>query len=235
MKSPRLGSKWLAFAVFVAACSKPSASAGDASSGSAAAAPLNSAPGPTPTPSSDAVPPVAAALPAASSAASPFPAASSETVATPPNDPASTESEGNTVVSGCLASAGGTPTRAAPTKEGAPGVEVIAGAIPKIVHRLEHACCLHSRTRVVRSARSIQVVEELSGTPCRCRCSSTLTTELHVPSGNYELAVVLDQGGARSEVYRGALPVAGSDSSPSTAPGKPSPQLPRSIHVPAAK
>ncbi len=226
--------KWLALALGVAACSKPSASAGDASSGSAAASPLNPTPPPVASVANGGLSPASSAE--AKPSPSPFPAASgSPAPATQADSAPSSESEGNTVISGCLASAGGTPTRAAPTKEGPPGVEVIAGAVPKVVHRLEHACCLHARTRILRNARSIQVVEELSGAPCRCRCSSSLTTELHVPPGDYELAVVLEQGGARSEVYRAALPVTGADGAAGAAPSKASPQLPRTIHVPAAK
>lgn len=230
----RLTRAFVALAALLAACSRPSASSGEAANGSAAVA----APKP-------------AATPPASVSGAPGPSAvSSETLpstspalaasvgdegAAPKGTPSpATETEANTEVSGCLASASGTPTRAA-SSAGTPGVELVQGAPPKLVHRLEHACCLHSQTRILRRDRAIQVTEQLSGTPCRCKCSSTLSTELRVPAGSYEISLVLEQGGTRSEVYRGALDVAASSGGSVASPTTAGSQLPRTIHVPAAK
>jgi hypothetical protein len=118
-----------------------------------------------------------------------------------------------TSIEGCLSAADEAEmarfpanTRAAPS-----GVrlEPDAGGV-RVVHRFGHACCLKSDTRVERQGSLLTLTERLSGTACRCRCSSALTTRIELQAGDGELRVVLDEGGRAAEVYRGPLPEPGS-------------------------
>lgn len=200
----------------------PSAESAPALSAPSSAAPPNpaaSAAAPTPAPAvSD-----AAAVPVAPPAASPSTTAVGSQLVLLDSEHA------KTMVSGCLAAAKGLPERSAsPTRAlpAAPAVEIVRGAKPRVVHRLQHACCLSGKTRVELRASVVTLVEELSGSPCRCQCESTLDTELALSPGRYELRVLTIRGNEQSEAFRGALdvPAAGSAASPT--------KLPRSIHVP---
>lgn len=130
----------------------------------------------------------------------------------PPLEPASAAATAvrfDTEVEGCLAAAseqemaGFLPnTRAAPS-----GVELAsdAGGV-RVVHRFAHACCLKSETTAERTGGLVTLNERLSGTPCRCRCSSALRTRLELLETDEELSVRLEEGGRVREVYRGPLP-----------------------------
>jgi hypothetical protein len=199
----------LVLAVALAACEKPPV-------------PGNAAPSAE---SASSVQPVPSALPVASASAS-ADTPSSE----PESKPVLLDSEhAKTVISGCLAAAKGMPersesaTRAAPA---GPSVQIVRAPKLHVVHRLAHACCLSAQTRVELSANVVSLVEEISGTPCRCQCESTLDTELALAPGSYELRVVTIRSNERSETFRGALEVQGAG-----APASPA-KLPRSIHVP---
>jgi hypothetical protein len=144
------------------------------------------------------------------------------------------EREANTTITGCLASESGQGE--APTRAGAsrPSVEIIPGADPtkpKIVHHLAHACCLRARTRIAQTANTVTLIEELYGTPCRCQCASTLSTELVLKPGEYELRVKTVQRENESEAFQGNLHVAASTAPAAAAP---EPRLPKTIHVPPA-
>jgi hypothetical protein len=95
------------------------------------------------------------------------------------------------------------------------------------VHHIDHACCLSATTDVKVEADTVTLTEHLSGTPCRCRCSSTIQADLDVAPGDYKLRVLTEQDGKTEEAFSGAF------SSGGAAP-KGKPQLPKHIRVPAA-
>jgi hypothetical protein len=69
-----------------------------------------------------------------------------------------------------------------------------------VQHGFEHACCLTGRVTTTVTGLDIEVVETLSGRPCRCLCRSTLRTSIPVAPGSYRLAVWLDNRGARTRI-----------------------------------
>ncbi|MFZ5891520.1 MAG: hypothetical protein ACOY0T_10755 [Myxococcota bacterium] len=231
---------WLWIPLVLSACEKPTPASNGAShaptqaSAGAPAISQGAAPAPA-TPATPAAPEGAA--PAASVAPAQSDVAEARVPVSPgvePRGAALSSGEASTSVTGCLASASGMPERSLPATKASgksAGVEIVLGAKPKVVHQLTHACCLRQQTRVERSGQALTIVEELSGNPCRCQCASTLSTELALPPGKYELRVVTVQAGARSEAFRGDLEIA----TPSAAPASSgSPRLPKKIHVPAA-
>lgn len=115
-----------------------------------------------------------------------------------------------TSIQGCLASSGAEESGArstAPPAARAPGPPSVAIAVSglgaTVKHELSHACCLKAEVESAVKGSSVTVDEKLSGTPCRCMCSSTLTTAVGLSPGVYELTVRLQlPGGAPSEVHR---------------------------------
>jgi hypothetical protein len=174
----------------------------------------------------------------ASAASGGTPAAAPHAATLPSTEAASvasaSEREANTTITGCLASESGqgeAPTRA---RASGPSVEIIPGADPtkpKVVHHLAHACCLRARTRIAQAANTVTLIEELYGTPCRCQCASTLSTELALKPGEYDLRVKIVQGESENYAFHGNLQVAASTVAPAAAP---EPRLPKTIHVPPA-
>ncbi|HWA76671.1 MAG TPA: hypothetical protein VG937_30270 [Polyangiaceae bacterium] len=234
-------SHWASCCLLLAlvACEKPPVQGSGATQveGGVPTAPASAlSPAPITAPPSAAEVPSSASANTAGSAAAPAASAGVATAEPKPSDEKVTllgDESASTKVTGCLASTSGMPDRAAPTAAlGGPPVELIPGPKAKLVHHLKHACCLRSQTRVERAATVITVVEALSGTPCRCQCSSTLTTELTLPKGKYELSLQVEQGGAKSEVFRGPLDASGAP--PAEAAPSAAPRPPKAIHVPAA-
>ncbi len=130
--------------------------------------------------------------------------------------------DAKTSVEGCLAAAAPNEELGnqfpADTRSNPSGVRLeTASGYVRVVHSLSHACCLKSDARVERSGGLVRVSERLSGTPCRCRCSSALITRLKPQAGDTEIAVSLEENAKTSEVYRGPLP--------STGPAAPRPNL----------
>lgn len=148
-----------------------------------------------------------AALSAASSAApgEPRPQPTTNASITPQSDTAP-----ETTLEGCLAMPSDTeqPTRSffrpPPDKV---ELSAEAGAI-RVTHQLTHACCLHAKTHLERAGKTATLVEQLSGTPCRCRCSSVIRSRLALPPGEHELRVRLEHGADAREVHRQTLTVA---------------------------
>lgn len=92
-------------------------------------------------------------------------------------------------VAGCAAHprADQPATRAPPAPE-----KVEASALPTglvLTHELPHACCLAAATAVAVEGRQVTVTETLSGTPCRCLCSSTLRTAVGLGQGTWAVEV----------------------------------------------
>ncbi len=125
----------------------------------------------------------------------------------------------HTAVQGCLAVQSESeasrfpvppPTRSAP-----PPVTVTAvpGGI-LVVHELAHACCLKSEVATRVEGESVVVSERLTGTPCRCMCSSTLRTSVGLLPGRWSVALDLDRGRGPERVHAETLIVAPQKESP---------------------
>jgi hypothetical protein len=99
----------------------------------------------------------------------------------------------HTETSGCLAK------RATRSKRGLEPSRAIGRGIV-VQHGFEHACCLTGRVATTVTGLDIEVVETLSGKPCRCLCTSTLRTSIPVAPGSYHLAVWLDNRGVRTRI-----------------------------------
>jgi hypothetical protein len=107
---------------------------------------------------------------------------------------------GTSTVSGCLASKGGTEqaqrraTRA-PQENPAPvSVAAVSGGV-RIVQELAHACCLESKTETTVNGKVVSLQVTLSGTPCRCMCSSQVLTNVRLSPGEYTVRVSVDDRG----------------------------------------
>lgn len=120
----------------------------------------------------------------------------------PPGDLGTSRS----VLSGCLlaaseAEAGRFPPPPALRSAG-PKVTlapVAGGAL--VSHELEHACCLKGEVATRLEGRTAIVRERLLGTPCRCRCASTLRTAVALAPGRWTVAVEVEEAGAVRRVH----------------------------------
>ncbi len=103
-------------------------------------------------------------------------------------------------VAGCLASPGrteqGDRSRAMQPESAKPELTVtpVAGGV-RVAHDLSHACCLESKIETRVEGSVVTVTESLYGTPCRCMCSSTISTAVRLAPGEYTLRVVVDHQG----------------------------------------
>ncbi|MBK7579425.1 MAG: hypothetical protein IPI67_04380 [Myxococcales bacterium] len=150
--------------------------------------------------------------PAPASTGAPAPTAPAEGTASEPNSEApqaategSSELPGalnasSSKVAGCLASPGG--TEQAPRSRGMAAqkpelaVAPVSGGV-QVVHELSHACCLKSKIDSKVEGNVVTLNEVLSGTPCRCMCSSTVTTSVRLAPGNYTVKVLVDTNGQK--------------------------------------
>ena len=202
-------SAWFGLALALLACQKPPAPGSSAIQAAGGTQSLGAA----------GSPPVAASI-----AVAPSDAAGS--VAGAPSDAApviaSDEEGAHTSVSGCLASASGMPERSAPAARpnDAPAVEIVSQPKPTVVHHLTHACCLRLRTHLKRTGAVLTLSEEMSGEPCRCQCASTISTELSIPAGEYELRVETLQGGIATPAFRGNFEVGNAGTAAPAASGE---------------
>jgi hypothetical protein len=118
--------------------------------------------------------------------------------ATPPVPRSQTE------ISGCLAKP--SMRAAAPRKRSAPlPREAVTGIVVR--HNFSHACCLKGAVTTTVSGGNVEVVESLTGTPCRCLCASTLRTTIPLRPGTYNLVVWLASHDARTRVTTKGLRV----------------------------
>jgi hypothetical protein len=79
-------------------------------------------------------------------------------------------------------------------------VTPVAGGVV-VSHAFRHACCLRSRILPRFSERTVVVSEKLSGTPCRCMCSSRLRTTVGLAPGKWTVVVDLDSGKGPERVH----------------------------------
>ncbi|HLL52690.1 MAG TPA: hypothetical protein VK447_04030, partial [Myxococcaceae bacterium] len=94
------------------------------------------------------------------------------------------------------------PTAASARAQGAAAVRVNPMGKGVIVsHELSHACCLQANVTTRLEAGTVVMQEELSGTPCRCTCASTVRTAIGLPPGRYTLSVRQAQGGDPKVVH----------------------------------
>ena len=216
-------SKWTYRALALAAlagCTKQPTSSTPASA-EPLVAPPPAASVATPTAATDSAAPVAAAAP--------DPSADAASSAAPAPELAKgiwSAVDAKTSVEGCLAAAAPNDELGnqfpADTRSNPSGVRLeTASGYVRVVHSLSHACCLKSDARVERSGGVVRVSERLSGTPCRCRCSSAVITRLKPQAGDTEVAVSIEENGKTSEVYRGPLPNAGAAAPRPNLGGKP--------------
>jgi len=110
-----------------------------------------------------------------------------------------------TVFSGCLLAASEAEAAAhpAPPVTRSPGPAARIGAIPggvAVEHPLTHACCLTGAVTTRLEGRTAVVSERLSGTACRCRCGSTIRSELLLTPGPWTVVVELDDGNGPQRV-----------------------------------
>jgi hypothetical protein len=118
-------------------------------------------------------------------------------------------------VEGCLADKGAAAKSApaAPAARALPthppeqvDLKVVSGGL-RLTHQLSHACCLEAQvTTSVRGAQ-VSVVEELKGTPCRCKCDSTVHSAVALKPGEYNVRLVVRQPGREREVRRAQVTV----------------------------
>ena len=69
-----------------------------------------------------------------------------------------------------------------------------------VEHPLTHACCLTGAVTTRLEGRTAVVSERLSGVACRCRCGSTIRTEVSLAPGAWTVVVELDEGNGPQRV-----------------------------------
>lgn len=74
-------------------------------------------------------------------------------------------------------------TRSGPAKPAFVVVPTGGGIV--VEHQVSHACCLKGTVKTEAEHNRVVVNEVMSGTPCRCRCSSTFRTAVAVPAGEW--------------------------------------------------
>jgi hypothetical protein len=89
------------------------------------------------------------------------------------------------------------PTRSAPMRkrtEDSVTVKADKGAVV-VEHFVNHACCLKGAVTTDVTEGAINVRESLTGSACRCMCSSTIKTTVPAHAGTYNVQVSLDMAG----------------------------------------
>jgi len=130
-----------------------------------------------------------------------------------PPAPAAAQGPGPTTrasFSGCLAAkseADAANHPAPPVTRSAPAptarIVAVAGGV-SVEHPVTHACCLTAAVTTRLEGRTAVVTERLSGSPCRCRCGSTIKTEVSLAPGDWTIAVELeDSSGTRRVAEQG--------------------------------
>ncbi len=111
------------------------------------------------------------------------------------------------VVEGCATTPDEPPaeTRALPEAEKVEASALGNGIV--VSHVLAHACCLKAETSAVVDGAHVTITETLSGTPCRCMCSSTLRTAVGLPVGTWDVQVRTVEPGKTRTAWSGELTV----------------------------
>lgn len=76
-----------------------------------------------------------------------------------------------------------------------------------ISHDLAHACCLQGEVLSELQGSQVLITERLTGTPCGCRCSSTLRTAVGLSPGEYTVILRVQEGEDVREVFKGPVSV----------------------------
>lgn len=77
-----------------------------------------------------------------------------------------------------------------------------------VTHALDHSCCLAAAVETTLEAGRVTLTERLSGTPCRCRCGSTIRTAVGLEPGSWEVVVVVETPGKSPQIdHRGQVVV----------------------------
>jgi hypothetical protein len=95
------------------------------------------------------------------------------------------------------------------TKRGTPPVKVdVLGHGIIVTHALDHSCCLAAAVETTLEPGRVTLTERLSGTPCRCRCGSTIRTAVGLEPGSWEVVVVVETPGKSPQTdHRGQVVV----------------------------
>ncbi len=111
-------------------------------------------------------------------------------------------------VEGCAATPNVEPpaTRGLPPEDKVEASALEGGVL--LTHEVGHACCLSAATAVVLEGTRVVVTETLSGTPCRCRCSSSLRTAVGLKPGTWQVEVKTVVPGKTWSAWTGELTVA---------------------------
>ncbi len=113
-------------------------------------------------------------------------------------------------VAGCAAAANETDAqRFVATTRGLsppPTVEAVHGGA-LVVHPLDHACCLKLAVATRLEGSTAIVRETLSGSPCRCKCGSTVKTTLGLKPGTWKVAIEVDDSKGLRRVHEQELEV----------------------------
>lgn len=76
-----------------------------------------------------------------------------------------------------------------------------------VSHDLAHACCLKADSAIDIQGSSVTITETLSGTACRCMCSSTLKTAVGLKKGTWQVSLKTVEGGNTKDAWSGSLEV----------------------------
>ena len=80
---------------------------------------------------------------------------------------------------------------------------------PVVTHPFAHACCLKAKSSTRVTGTTVDIVEQLTGSACRCMCESTIETTVGLKPGNYEVVLTLvSTSGDRQEALRTRVVVA---------------------------
>ena len=77
-----------------------------------------------------------------------------------------------------------------------------------LTHEVGHACCLSAASTVAIEGGKVVVTETFSGTPCRCRCSSSVRTAVGLKPGTWQVELKTVEPGKTSVAWTGELKVA---------------------------
>ncbi|MFT3842105.1 MAG: hypothetical protein QM723_34255 [Myxococcaceae bacterium] len=76
-----------------------------------------------------------------------------------------------------------------------------------VSHDLAHACCLKAESAADIQGSAVVITETLSGTACRCMCSSTLKTAVGLKKGTWQVSLKTVEGGTTKDAWSGSLEV----------------------------
>jgi hypothetical protein len=110
-------------------------------------------------------------------------------------------------VEGCAATPEVEPpaTRSLPPPDKVEASALEGGVL--LTHEVAHACCLSAATAVTLEGTKVVVTETLSGSPCRCRCSSSLRTAVGLEPGTWQVEVKTVSPGKTWVAWTGELKV----------------------------